>query len=60
MIKMTCLDNCARDEMEKELEEELKGTKPVEKRKRLTQCADYLLSEDKFPLEAIEKKGYSP
>jgi len=59
MIKMTCLDNCARDEMEKELEEELKGIKPAEKRKRLTQCANYLLLDDEFPLEAVEKREYS-
>lgn len=49
------LDNETRRGMEKELEEEIKGLKPVNKRKLLTQCANYLLLKDKIPLEIKEK-----
>jgi hypothetical protein len=55
------LDNETMKGLEKELEGEVKGMKTVEKRKLLSKCADYLLLEDKSPLERMEKKeGYNP
>jgi hypothetical protein len=56
------LDNESMMGMEKELEEEVRGLKPVNKRRLLTKCADYLLLEDRIPSETMEMKvkGYSP
>ena len=57
---MIHLDKKAKREMEKELGEEVKGIKIEERIRLLTQCADYLLLEDKPLLRDEKRRGYSP